>query len=396
MTASTTVTTGRSQISEPQVIDTVLIKTASRCNLDCAYCYVYNMGDDGWKGQPKRLPNDVLDAIVKQLSLLSHAQDHPLSVVMHGGEPLLLGLESIEVLLDGLRSGMRADAGLHVQTNGLLLDDRFIDLFVRFDVGISISFDGPVHDLNRVDHAGRGSHDLVLAGIERVLAHPRGRELLGGVLAVIDPRSDPVAVYEALKATGTPSFDLLYRDGNHATIPFGKANVSSTEYGAWMVALADAYLRDPTPPRVRVIDDLLRLILGGHGQKEGVGLTEYGILVIDTDGTITKNDTLKVARAGGDRFEATRNIAGTDLTAFVATPDFADYYSLQEPSAPACRRCPELTVCGGGMPAHRFSPDNGYHNPTVFCADQLLLIGELRRRVEILVPARVDADEGCA
>ena len=35
------------------VIDTVLLKVASRCNLDCSYCYVYHMGDDGWRYQPK-------------------------------------------------------------------------------------------------------------------------------------------------------------------------------------------------------------------------------------------------------------------------------------------------------------------------------------------------------
>ena len=29
-------------------------------------------------------------------------------------------------------------------------------------------------------------------------------------------------------------------------------------------------------------------ILGGSGQKEGVGLNEYGIIVIDTDGKITR------------------------------------------------------------------------------------------------------------
>ncbi len=29
------------------------------------------------------------------------------------------------------------------------------------------------------------------------------------------------------------------------------------------------------------------------GIKEGIGVTDFGIAVIDTDGTVTKNDTLK-------------------------------------------------------------------------------------------------------
>ena len=80
-----------------------------------------------------------------------------------------------------------------------------------------------------------------------------------------------------------------------------------------MIRLVNRYLSDPAPPRIRILDDLMRLILGGRGHKEGVGLTEYGIVVIDTDGTITKNDTLKVAYAGGDRFDISRFITKSDL-----------------------------------------------------------------------------------
>lgn len=380
MTVSIIATTG-SELAEPHFIDTVLIKTASRCNLNCTYCYVYNMGDNAWQSQPKRMSPEVLEATIDQLGRLSHAQSHPLSVVMHGGEPLLLGMRSVTRLVEGLRATMRQDAGLHVQTNGVLLTDAYIDLFARHDVGVSISFDGPVHDLNRLDRAGRGSHERVLAGIARLVAHPASDRLFSGLLAVVDPTSDPTAVYEALKATGAPSFDFLYRDGNHVTLPYGKHAPESTEYADWMIRLVNHYLSDPAPPRIRILDDLMRLILGGRGHKEGVGLTEYGIVVIDTDGTITKNDTLKVAYAGGDRFGISRLITDRDLLDGLQAEDVSSYYKLQEPTSPLCRACPELNVCGGGMPAHRFSNDNGYNNPTVFCADQKRLIAHLRRRI---------------
>jgi uncharacterized protein len=300
---------------------------------------------------------------------------------MHGGEPLLLGIRSMSRLVEGLRSTLRHDAGLHIQTNGVLLTDGFIDLFALHDVGVSISFDGPVHDINRLDRGGRGTHDRVLAGISRLVAHTASDRLFSGVLAVVDPRSDPTAVYEALKATGAPSFDFLYRDGNHVTLPYGKRTAESTEYGDWMIRLVNHYLSDPEPPRIRVLDDLMRLILGGRGHKEGVGLTEYGIVVIDTDGTITKNDTLKVAYAGGDRFDISRVITDRDLLDVLRADDVSSYYTLQEPTSPSCRACPELNVCGAGMPAHRFSDDRGYNNPTVFCADQKRLIAHLRRRI---------------
>lgn len=361
-----------------QDVDTVLLKTASRCNLDCSYCYVYNMGDDGWRSQPKRMSARVIAAVVEQVGRLSHAQEHPLSVVMHGGEPLLLGLRPIEQLVGGLRRSLRPDAGIHVQTNGVLLSDAFIDLLATYEVGISISFDGPVHDVNRRDRRGRGSHDRVVEAIARLRAHPEGDRLFSGLLAVVDPSSDPTAVYGALKATGAPGFDFLYRDGNYETLPFGKANPKSTEYGGWMIRLADCYVADPTPPRIRILDDLMRLILGGRGQKEGVGLEDYGIIVIDTDGIVTKNDTLKVAHAGGDRFALEHKIADLDIGDFLRHEEVSSYYELQAPSSAICRACPELSVCGGGMPAHRWSAEKGYGNPTIFCADQMALIRHLR------------------
>src|ERR1700685_382320 len=118
------------------------------------------------------MADDVLNAVVSQLGKLSHGQDRPLSVVLHGGEPLLMGFDAMLRLVKGLKSTLRADAGLHIQTNGVLLSDKFIDLFAYHDVGISISLDGPakIHDRNRLDHQGRGSHEQVTSAIARLVA----------------------------------------------------------------------------------------------------------------------------------------------------------------------------------------------------------------------------------
>ena len=366
-------------------VDTVLLKTASRCNLDCEYCYVYHMGDDSWKRQPKRMSPEVIAGTIDQLGSLAAAQGTPFSVVMHGGEPLLLGIEATRLLVEGLRHLLPITCGIHVQTNGLLLSDPFIDLFAEFDVGVSISFDGPalVHDRWRGDRRGKGSHRRVSDAIERLRSHPSGTKLFSGVLAVVDPVSDPVETYHALKATGAPGFDLLYRDGNRTKLPYGKSSLESLEFGRWMLSLLHVYLEDQTPPRIRFLDDMMRLLLGGAAYKEGVGLTDFGILVIDTDGTVTKNDTLKVALAEGDKFRKPISIVDHDLLAYLASPEYEEYHAMQKPTSATCLSCPELSICGGGMTAHRWSEADGYDNPTVFCADQKFLIGEIRRIIGV-------------
>lgn len=376
--------------STSTVLDTVLLKVASRCNLDCNYCYVYHMGDDNWRSQPMYMSETVQSAVVRQLADVHAHQGQPLSVVLHGGEPLLIGTGRLRELCGRLRSALPAPCGIHVQTNGVLLTDDVIDVFVRFNVGVSISIDGPseIHDRFRVDHQGRGTCERVRRAIRRMTARDDARPLFAGVLAVVDPSSSPGAVYESMKSTGAPRIDFLVRDGNHTRLPAGKAQAGSTEFGCWMSGLLDVYLSDPNPPRVRIFDDMLRILLGGKAQKEGVGITDYGILVIDTDGRITKNDTLKAAHTAADRFDgASWSVVSDNLIDVVRSQVYADYCRQQQPTASVCRVCPELGVCGGGMVAHRWSDERGFDNPSVFCADQLLLIGRMREWVAPLLAA---------
>lgn len=368
------------------VIDTVLLKVASRCNLDCSYCYVFNMGDEGWRRQPKRLGTEVEVAVVQRIGELLRDQGRPFSIVLHGGEPLLLGIERLDALFASLREAAPA-CGLHVQTNGTLLSDDVLDSCARHGVGVSISLDGPedVNDAFRVDLRGRGSFAKVRDAVERIGRHPAAASIFSGLLAVVDPRSDPREIYGFFKSLDTPSVDFLYRDGNHTTLPFGKASAAATEYGAWMSTLLDLYLADPAPPRIRVLDDLIKLTLGGHARKEGVGVTDYGILVIDTDGSVAKNDTLKSTRDAADSFGTGWSVRTHRLSEIAATEEFASYHLMQRPSSAICAACPDLAVCGGGMPAHRWSDERGFDNPTVFCADQRLLIANVREHLRRLM-----------
>jgi uncharacterized protein len=363
-------------------IDTVLLKVASRCNLDCSYCYVYHMGDDSWRSLPKLMSANVQSLVVSELGALMRAQSRPFSIVLHGGEPLLLGLARLERLFAALRAELGATCGISIQTNGVLITEPILDLCDSFQVTLSVSLDGPpdIHDRFRVDLRQRPTHAEVVAGLATLKAHPHSDCLFSGVLAVVDPSSNPDAVYDYFKALKVPSVDFLYRDGNHAVLPFGKASADSSEYGSWMCRLLDRYVSDLDPFRCRMLDDMMRLLLGGVGVKEGVGLTDFGILVIDTDGTVKKNDTLKSSPLG-DAFDASWTLGRQSLGEIAASTEFADYHRAQRPSSPVCQTCPHLRVCGGGMVSHRFKEGSGYDNPTVFCADQKRLIARMQEHL---------------
>ena len=368
-------------------IDTILLKVASRCNINCSYCYVFNMGDDNWSRLQKRISTETIDAFSASLKRLAIYQDSIFSIVLHGGEPLLLGPQGLEYLLRSLRKAVSPDYPIGIQTNGILLTPEILDICSVYRATVAISLDGPreTHDRYRLDKSGKGTFDRVLRGITLLQAHPDRHFLDTGLLAVIDPTSNPAEVYSFFKGLQTPSVDFIYRDGNHDRLPDGKKSLSSVEYGAWMAGLLDAYLFDPDPLPIRVLDDMMKVILGGLVSKEGVGVTDFGILVVDTDGTIMKNDTLKSSFNGADRFSRLANIRDECLVEFIQSPDYLAYKVMQRPTSDICMRCPDLHLCGGGMILHRWSQKEGFDNPSVYCADQRHLIEKMRHSILKLV-----------
>lgn len=367
-------------------VDTVLLKVASRCNIDCRYCYVFNMGDSGWSRAPKRMSRETCQATAAGLAQLVGEQGRPFAVVLHGGEPLLLGASNLGFVISALREALPAECAISIQTNGMLVTREILDLCAAAGVTLSVSLDGPrhVHDRNRVGFGGEGTFDRVMEGLQRLRSHPDADTLFTGLLAVIDPESDPSEVYAFFKGLRPPSVDFIYRDGNHSRLPPGKASAASTEYGRWMAALLGIYLADDDPIPIRILDDTIKLALGGVGTKDGVGLTNYGVLIIDTDGAVMKNDTLKSAFDGADRFDVPWSVHTHGLVDILRSDEFARYHAMQRPTSPTCLACPVLAVCGGGMTLHRWRDGGGFDNPSVYCEDQKLLIGRIQEQVALL------------
>lgn len=350
------------------------------------------MGDETWRSLPKLMSQRTQEILAEQLAGLADRQGRPFSIVLHGGEPLLLGELRLSTLFTALRQKLGSEFGISVQTNGVLITDKIIDVLEKYGIRVSISLDGPptLHDTRRPDLRGRPTHARVLQGISKLLARPASVSLFSGLLAVVDPYSDPDNVYRFFKEVGAPSVDFLYRDGNHSKLPYGKDSVDSDIYGRWMAKILDLYIADPQPMRIRILDDIIKLLLGGAGMKEGIGLTDFGILVIDTDGSIRKNDTLKSSPLG-DTFNANWNLNNCSLSDIATSDEFRTYHIAQKPSSAICANCSLLRVCGGGMVTHRFKEGRGYENPTVFCADQKFLIERVFRHLSRynLVEARV-------
>ncbi|WP_420802845.1 radical SAM protein [Streptomyces adustus] len=118
-----------------------IVKVHGRCNLACTYCYLYEGPDHTWRTCPAAAPAAVLDRTAE------HANVHGLftvSLVLHGGEPLLAGAGTLGRFDDAVRARVPAGYGVRavVQTNATLLTEDRLTVLARHGIQVGISLDG--------------------------------------------------------------------------------------------------------------------------------------------------------------------------------------------------------------------------------------------------------------
>src|SRR4051794_17033090 len=94
---------------EPLPLSQFVMKVHGRCDLSCDHCYVYEHADQSWRTKPRVMSPDIAQAAARRIA--EHASAHALSivrVVVHGGEPLLLGPVPMDALLTRIRTPIEA------------------------------------------------------------------------------------------------------------------------------------------------------------------------------------------------------------------------------------------------------------------------------------------------
>jgi len=122
-------------------VTSFVVKVASRCNLNCSYCYMYNMGDNTYMDQPKFMSDETIVQLARRLKTYSEESEiENIALVFHGGEPLLCKKEYYENFFDTFkREAPDLNIEYLVQTNGVTLDQEWYDFFNKHKVIVGIS-----------------------------------------------------------------------------------------------------------------------------------------------------------------------------------------------------------------------------------------------------------------
>jgi uncharacterized protein len=343
-------------------ISCILLKVAARCNIDCSYCYWFR--DSSVYARPKLLSQAVLYQLLKRVEEHIVAFSLPsFSIILHGGEPLLWGVEKFESLAEECRSvGARTGCAisLAVTTNGVLIDDLWLDCFESNDISVTVSIDGPahIHDIHRRTFQGGATHALA----ERAVRRLQSRDIPVGILAVGNPAFDPKEYVAFFAELGLDGYDILLPDATLDDAPASIASFYCGLFDLWLEANRERHVVS-----IRTIEAIASGLLGGRSTAEGIGYGPIELCTVLTDGSMEPQDVLRIAGTGSTA--TTCNIFDNAIEDIKNEPRWQAARTASLDLCEKCKQCKFMRACGGGYLPHRFSKKNAYDNPSAYCDD---------------------------
>jgi uncharacterized protein len=349
----------------------VVLKTAERCNLNCSYCYFFNGGDESYKKHPPFLRKDVVVDLVRFLNeSVDRFKYSTIDIAFHGGEPTLQPIAQFKSMCSYLVNNISKGINLlfRIQTNGTLINEKWVEEFCNYNVSVGVSLDGPkeYNDIFRLDHKGKSSYELTKRGINLLNdGVSLGKINPISALCVIDPTKDAKLIYryfvDELKFR---KMDFLLPDYTHDN--FDQNTVGS--YFKYLRDLFDEWVSDNNPSiRIRFFESILNMMVGKQSSltSVGYGIGSYDAITISSNGDISPDDTLRSASAGALMQSA--NIKSINLGDYFRMCNIEGLSKQINQLPEKCTTCCWRKICRGGFPIHRYSSTNGFNNPSIVC-----------------------------
>jgi radical SAM protein with 4Fe4S-binding SPASM domain len=301
-------------------------------------------------------------------------------IIYHGGEPLLLGKsilwEYTDIILNRLKDITNVEFSL--QTNGTLLTDKLLEEVVKRKIKVSLSIDGPkeIHNKNRKMASGAGSFSHVFSGIQKLQKYPH---LFQGIIGVINPHTEPEEIFAFFQKANLYDIDLLLPDANYERPPESR-NLFPYIYINWLIKAFDAWFDKYQDLSFRTFESVLKCIMGDDSSSDFLGYGKLSYLTIETDGSYHTTDILKVAYEGASEMGISLKTSTIeDAVAHTRVNEYNSLLSLKN-IPQICKSCVIKDICGGGSLPHRYSHENGFNNPTIYCNEMMALITHAKQR----------------
>ncbi|EBV3278044.1 anaerobic sulfatase maturase [Salmonella enterica subsp. enterica serovar Wangata] len=342
------------------------------CNIDCTYCFyleketLYPERNKNW-----RMSDETLEQFIRQ-HIAAQSGDR-IDFAWQGGEPTMMGLpffRRVVALCEKYGDGRKITHAL--QTNGILVNDEWARFFAEQHFLIGLSIDGPasLHNHYRLNRAGKGTHEQVVAAMARLKAH----HVDFNTLTVVGKHNVGHAadVYEFLLAAGSrfiqfiPLVERMSTDNSsvlNLVMPGESAatlapwTVPSWQYGEFLNQIFDIWVRrDVDRVYVQMFDVALAAwtaqqpVLCVHSETCGHAFA------LESNGDLYNCD----------HFVYPEHLLGNIHQHSIKTLNNSERAiafgeAKRETLTADCRRCDYRFACHGGCPKHRFAVSPSGH-----------------------------------
>jgi len=309
------------------------------------------------------MSDEVLASLIEQYMRMAGPTP---SFGWQGGEPLMMGVDFFRRVVEYEKQYGRTGqyVGNGFQTNGVLIDDEWAELFREYRFLIGVSLDGPeeVHDLYRRAYNGRGSFARVMAGIEILRRH----QVEFNILSVVNDRTAgmPEEIYRFFLSQGFYHLQFIpCAEVDPATGETTEFSATPEAYGDFLCRLFDVWFEGGNPrASIRFFDNLLMAYLG---QDPGVcelkrRCGEY--VVIEYNGDVYPCDFLveESLRLG--------NLLETPLEEIMTSEAIRSFAVQKEGPFPDCEACRWQFLCRNGCVRLRYFQNRDFKSPFYLCA----------------------------
>lgn len=337
-------------------INLVVLQPTSYCNLNCDYCY---LPDRQIKNQ---MSLDLIEPIFRQI-FTSPFFRKDITVCWHAGEPLAVGVDFYEQAIAQIHQAeveyKEQPYPVHhsVQTNGILINQAWCDLFQRHNFHVGVSIDGPafIHDLHRQTLTGQGSHRGTMAGIAQL----QKNHIPFNVIAVITQDSldyaDELFSFFVEHGITDVGFNMEETEGVHRQSSLDHADIEE-RYRAFMERFWQLTVASPGVIQVREFEILCRLIYHGDRLTQTDMNHPFVIVSIDHQGNFSTFDPELLA-VSSDRYGdfTLGNVQRDSFAAVCETEKFQAIYGDMLAGVTQCAQdCQYFGLCGGGAGSNKY------------------------------------------
>ena len=343
----------------------------SLCNMRCKYCYYLDKAALYNNHQPQ-MDDALLESYIR--ANIEGNNSPVIAFAWHGGEPLLAGKDFFRkavALQQRYAEGKTVENS--IQTNGLLIDDEWCQIFRDNNFLVGVSIDGPesIHDAHRVDAGGNPTFARVMKGIERLYRN----RVEYNTLTTINIHSEGrgAEVYNYLRQISVfmqflPVAELLC-DGRVQSPESEGADiapwsVSAKGFGEFMCDVFDIWVKNDVGRRyVQLFDATLALMVGVQPSVCSLCETCGSGLTVEHNGDVYCCDHFVYPeyKIGNIHTNRLADLAYCDR-------QFEFGVAKRALLPRECRHCKFYNLCHGECPKHRFIADNtGEYGKNYLC-----------------------------